>query len=66
MDYEERQSLRTRKVTINVHLPITMIEVLDKLADAEEVSTNRVVERLVRRGLAIERDERAAKALKAV
>lgn len=64
MDYEERQAVRSRIVTVSLSTPSTLLDVLDRIADAEAVAFNSVVLRLLRKGLAVERDERAKKAEK--
>ena len=52
----------SRRVNIAVSLPIELVTVVDAIADSEGVTFSRIYERLLRRSLALERDEREAKA----
>lgn len=57
MNYDERQSLRSRHVTIPFSLPLTLVEVVDRYTESlsldpnNKVNTSRVVADLLRDGL---------------
>lgn len=56
MDFEERQAVRRRRLNINISIPMSLIEVLDRLTDATgALSTSVTCERLIRQGIEIER-----------
>lgn len=63
MDYEELAGLSRRRLTLSFSMPMSLIEVVDRIAASEglRMSTS-VFERLLRKGLAVERDERERKA----
>lgn len=62
MDFEERSAVRNRKVTVSVSLPVSLIDVLDRIVDSESAPICRIYERVIRKGLQVERNERAEKA----
>ena len=62
MDYGEIAAMSRRRVTITTCLPLSLLEVLDRIADAEGTAMSRVFVRVLRRGLEVERAERQAKA----
>lgn len=62
MDYEEIVRGRNRSVTIGIWAPLSLVEVIDRIADSETVPTAAVILRLLRRGLKEERAEQEAAA----
>jgi len=62
MNYDELEGLNNRSVNVNMCLPMTLLELIDRIAYSEDVKSAAVIRRLLRKGLAVERDERAAKA----
>lgn len=60
MDYEELQSIGRRKVTLSLGLPMSLVNVIDRISAAENNSASHVFERLIRIGLQVERDRREA------
>lgn len=51
MDWTERQALRNRSVTVSVGFSLTVLDVLDRLADREGVKLTTLVQRFVREGI---------------
>jgi hypothetical protein len=62
MDFEERQTMRRRKVAFSAYLPISLVDIIDRIADSEGRTATAVVERLLRIGLGVEREARAKQA----
>lgn len=63
MDYEELSSLSKRRMTLSFSVPMRLVEVVDRITAAEGARSAAVVlERLLRKGLAVERNEREARA----
>ena len=60
MDYEEIVSMSQRRVTITISAPLSIVEVIDRIAEHESVAASKVLLRLIRLGMAVERDARAA------
>lgn len=58
MDYEERQAIRMRHVTMTFSAPMTMAELIDRIAAHDDASASAIILRLIRKGLKVERDER--------
>ena len=56
MNFEERESLRARNVGFTASLPITLVEILDRFADARGMTTNTALAHLLRQGLRREAD----------
>lgn len=61
MDFDEREALRQRHVTFGVSLPITLVEVVDRLADARGWTTAATIKHLIRGGLKAEAAAETAK-----
>ena len=51
-----------RRVPLNISLPMALVNVIDAIADSEGMASLTLIERLIRKGLEIERAERATKA----
>jgi len=64
MDYDERTGLNKRCVNFTVSAPLTLVEVIDKLAYSEGLRSSPVAVRLLRKGLEVERQERREKQAK--
>lgn len=63
MDDIELTNLSKRKVALSVSIPLSLAEVLDRIAFSESADgrgLSKVVSRVLRKGLRVERDERAA------
>lgn len=54
MDFQERESLRKRHMNLTVYIPMTLVEVIDRLADSREWSASQTLEHLIRTGLRAE------------
>lgn len=47
-----------RRITISIGLPMSIVNIVDRIGEAEGVHQGRLFERLIRKGLAVERAER--------
>ena len=56
MNFEERESLRSRRVSFTVSVPITLAEILDVFAEARGMTTSTALAHLIRQGLRREAD----------
>ncbi len=62
MDYQELASMSRRKVNPNTALPMSLVELMDRIAASEGMPVAQVYARVLRKGLEVERAEREAKA----
>lgn len=61
MNYDERTASRVRRINTTVYLPATLVEVLDRISESEDKGFTAIAERVIRKGLAVERAERESK-----
>ncbi len=52
---------KERNVSTQVQIPLSLITVLDQIADSEQIAFTQVLRRALRKGLEVERAEREAK-----
>lgn len=62
MDFEERATIRNRRVSSQIALTLTLWEVVDRFAQAYDLSATKALERLLRQGLKREAEIAATKA----
>jgi uncharacterized protein (UPF0216 family) len=61
MELDELNGISKRVVNCSFALPMSLINVIDQIAHAESVVAAKVMARVIRKGLEVERAEREAK-----
>lgn len=61
LDELSPKRISSRRITIGIGVPMSLLNVIDRIGESEGVPQTTLIERLLRKGLAVERDEREAK-----
>lgn len=59
--WELAEERKERRIPVASTLPLSLVSVIDSIADSERIAVAEVLRRVIRKGLEVERAEREAK-----